>query len=152
MSACLLLSGPEDEAVNKNQVHCSHETSILVGRTDNKPSARTSLVAQWLRICLPTQGTQGSTSGLGRSHMLWRNQTVAAVVQLFSPVRLFATLWTVAHQASLSFTISQSLLKLMSIESVMPSNHLSLCHPLLLLPSVFPSIRVFSSKSALRIR
>jgi len=57
-----------------------------------------------------------------------------------------------ALQASLSFTISQSLLKLMSIESVMPSNHLILCHPLLLLPSMFPSIRVFSNESALHIR
>ena len=56
--------------------------------------------------------------------------------------------WTAAHQVSLSFTISRSLLKLMSMESVMPSNHLFLCHPLLLLPSIFPSIRVFSSESA----
>ena len=63
-----------------------------------------------------------------------------------------ATLWTAALQASLSFTISQSLLKLMSMESVMPSNHLILCRPLLLLPSVFPNIRVFSNESALRIR
>ena len=63
-----------------------------------------------------------------------------------------ATPWTTACQASLSFTISQSVLKLMSIESVMPSNHLILCHPRLLLPSVFPSIRVFSSESALPIR
>ena len=62
------------------------------------------------------------------------------------------TPWTVAHQASLSFTIPWSLLKLMSIESVMPSNHLILCCPLLLLPSVIPSIRVFSSESALHIR
>ena len=60
--------------------------------------------------------------------------------------------WTAARQASLSFTISQSLLKLMSIEWMMPSNHLILCHPLLLLPSIFPSIRVFSNKSALCIR
>ena len=59
------------------------------------------------------------------------------VVQSLSPVRLFVTAWTAAHQASPSFTISWSLLKLMSIESVMPSNHLILCHPLLLLPSVF---------------
>ena len=71
---------------------------------------------------------------------------------LLSHVLLFATPWTVAHQPSLSFTISQSLLKLMSIESVMPSNHLILCHPLLLLPSIFPSIRVFSNESALHIR
>ena len=62
------------------------------------------------------------------------------------------TLWTVAHQASLSFAISQSLLKLMSIESVIPSNHLILCCPLLLLPSIFPSIRIFSSESALHVR
>ena len=71
---------------------------------------------------------------------------------MLSHVQLFAIPWTVAHQASLSFIISQSLLKLMSIQSVMPSNHLILCHPLLLLPSVFPSIRVFSSESALLIR
>ena len=73
-------------------------------------------------------------------------------VQLLSCVRLFATLWTAAHQASLSIANSQSLLKLMSIESVMPSNHLILCCPLLLLPSTFPSIRVFSNESVLRIR
>ena len=62
------------------------------------------------------------------------------------------TSWIAANQASLSFTISQSLFKLMSIESMMPSNHLILCHPLLLFPSIFPSIRVFSNESALRIR
>ena len=74
------------------------------------------------------------------------------VVQLLSCVRLSATPWIAAHQASLSLTISQSLLKLMSIESVMPFNHLVFCHPLLLLPSIFPSIRVFSSELALCIR
>ena len=74
------------------------------------------------------------------------------VVQSLSCVLLFATPWTAACQASLSFTASQSLLKLMSIESVMPSNHLILCHPLLFLPLIFPSIRVFSSESAFRIR
>ena len=73
-------------------------------------------------------------------------------VQLLSHVRLFAIPWTAAGQASLSIANSQSLLKLMSIESVMPSNHLILCCPLLLLPSIFPSIRVFSNESALRIR
>ena len=66
---------------------------------------------------------------------------------LLSHVRLFETPWTVAHQDSLSITNSQSLLKLMSIKSVMPSNHLILCRPLLLLPSIFPSIRVFSNES-----
>ena len=73
-------------------------------------------------------------------------------VQSLSHVRFFATPWTAVSQASLSIINSQSLLKLMSIESVMPSNHLILCHPLLLLPSIFPSIRVFSNESALRIR
>ena len=73
-------------------------------------------------------------------------------VQLLSCVRLFATLRTAAHQASLSITNSQSLPKLMSTESVMPSNHLILCRPLLLPPSVFPSIRVFSDESVLHIR
>ena len=71
-------------------------------------------------------------------------------VQSLSPVQLFATPWTAARQASLSITMS--LPKLMSIESVMSSNHLILCHPLLLLPSIFPSIRVFSSESALHMR
>ena len=73
-------------------------------------------------------------------------------VQLLSHVQLFATPWTAAHQASLSITNSWSLPKIMSTESVMPSNHLILCHPLLLLPSIFPSIRVFSNESVLRIR
>ena len=73
-------------------------------------------------------------------------------VQLLSRVGLFVTPWTAAHQASLSTTNSQSLLKFMSIELVMPSNHLILCHPLLLLPSIFPSIRVFSNESILHIR
>ena len=74
------------------------------------------------------------------------------VVQLLSRVRLFVTPWTAAHQASLSITNSWSLLKLMSIESMMLSNHLILCHPLLLPPSIFPSIRVFSIESAHHIR
>ena len=78
--------------------------------------------------------------------------TVVVIVQLLSCVQLFVTPWTAAHQASLSITISRSLLKLMSIDLVIPSNHLILCHPLLLLPSVFPSIRVFSNESALHIR
>ena len=73
-------------------------------------------------------------------------------VQLLSHDRLFANPWTVAHQASLSITNSKSLLKLMSIELVMPSNHLILCHPFLLLPSIFLSIKVFSKESVIRIR
>ena len=73
-------------------------------------------------------------------------------VQLLSRVQLFATPWTTARQASLSITNSQSLLKLLSIELVIPSSHLNLCPPLLLPPSIFPSIRVFSNESVLRIR
>ena len=73
-------------------------------------------------------------------------------VQSLSCVRLFATPWTTTHQASLSITNCWSLPKPMSIELVMPSNHLILCHPLLFLPSIFPSIRVFSHESALYIR
>ena len=91
-------------------------------------------------------------------HLLWSQMIPAAsmgffvdAVQLLSHVQLFVTPWTSARQASLFITNSQSLLKLMSIESVVPSNHLILCHTLLL-PSVFPSIRVFSNESALRIR
>ena len=82
----------------------------------------------------------------------WKKMIVFSLVQLLSHVWLFATTWTAAYQASLSITNSQSLLKLMSIVSVMPSNHLILCRPLLLLPSIFPNIRVFSNESALRIR
>ena len=74
------------------------------------------------------------------------------VLSCFSRVWLFATPWTTAHQASLFFSISRTLLRLMSIESVMPSNHLILCRPLLLLPSVFPSIRIFSNKFAVYTR
>ena len=81
----------------------------------------------------------------------YRRKTTFSSVQSLSHVRLFATRWTAVHQASLSITNSQSLLKLMSIESVMPSNHLILCHPLLPL-SIFPSIRVFSNESVLGIR
>ena len=80
-----------------------------------------------------------------------RGNTICSV-QSLSHVRLFATPWTAACQASLSITNSRSLLRLMSIKSVMPSSHLILCHPLILLPSVFPSIRVFSNKFVLCIR
>ena len=76
----------------------------------------------------------------------WQDNWIITSVQLLSCVRLFVTPWTAAHQASLSITDSQNLLKLMSIESVMPSNHLIPCRPLLLPPSIFPSIRVFSNE------
>ena len=83
---------------------------------------------------------------------LWSWVSFVIVVESLNCVWPFVTPRTAACQASLSFTISQSLLRLMSIELVMPSNHLILCHPLLLLPSIFPSIRVFSNELALRIR
>ena len=114
-----------------------------------------------LSLCTSTGGAIGLIPGRGtRSHMPLGMPTpikesrewMDVAVQSLSPVRLFPTTWTAAHQPSLSFTISWSLLKLVSIESVMPSNHLVLCHPLLLLPSIFPSIRVFSNESALCIR
>ena len=79
------------------------------------------------------------------------SQSVSQSVQSLSHVRLFETPWTAACQASLSITNSQSLLKLMSIELVIPSNYLILCHPLLLLPSTFPNIRVISNELALHI-
>ena len=106
----------------------------------------------WPGVRLAGIGTWREATG----QRLWpRVQSLvlkANSVQSLSCVRLFATLWTAAHQASLFIANSQSLLKLMSIESVMPSNHLILCRPLLLLPSIFPSIRVFSKESVLLIR
>ena len=81
-----------------------------------------------------------------------QKEKVVFIVQPFSYVWLLATPWTAAGQASQSFTLSQSLLKLLSIESVMPFNHLVLCRPVLLLPSIFPSIRIFSNELALCIR
>ena len=92
-----------------------------------------------------------SHPGSWRHGLLSDLHAVLVVVQSLSRVRLFVTPWTAARQASLSITNSWSLLKLMSIESVMPYNHLILCHPLLL-PAIFPSIRVFSNGSALHIR
>ena len=89
------------------------------------------------------------------THLGWHFGDVSiqfSSVQLLSHVWLFATPWTAAHQASLSITNSQSPPKPMSIELVMPSNHLLLCHPLLLLPPIFPRSLVFSNESALRIR
>ena len=82
----------------------------------------------------------------------WKVTDLVSSVQSLSRVRLFATLWIAARQASLSITNSQSLLKLIPIKLVMPSSHLILCHPLLLLPPIPPSIRVFSNKSTLLMR
>ena len=84
--------------------------------------------------------------------MFSQHSTASVIVQSLSCVRLFVTPWTVARQASPSFTVSWSLLKLMSLESVMPSNHVIFYISHLPLPSIFPSIRIFSNKSVLRIR
>ena len=89
---------------------------------------------------------------LTAQHLLLDLVNVFSSVQSLSHVQLFATPWTAACQASLSISNSRSLLKLMAMESVMPSNHLTLCCPLLLLPSIFPSIRVFPNESVLPMR
>ena len=115
----------------------------------------TELESNVFTIYLETQKTLNNQSNLDKEKWSWGNQAPWVqfiTIQLLSRVRLFATPWTAASQASLSITNSRSLPKPMSIESVMPSNHLILCHPLLLLPSIFPSIRVFSNESALHIR
>ena len=105
--------------------------------------------------CLSTQKKDHIRTQKVAIHKLGREdskETKPVVVQSLSCSRLLVTLWTAAGRASLSFTTSWSLLKFMSIGSMMPSNHLILCHPLLLLPSIFSSIRVFSNKSAFHIR
>ena len=111
--------------------------------------------AGWLpREDLPNRRKRRALGGGGEAHggqmPVESKRTWFSSVQSLSRVQLFATPWTAAHQASLSITNSQSPPRPMCIESVMPSNHLILCPPLLLLPSVFSSIRVFSSESALR--
>ena len=100
--------------------------------------------------------TNGPPERLNVERFKWASDLqqviVVAAVQSLSHVHFFESPWTAAHQASLSFTVSWSLLRFMSIESMMPSSHLILGHPLLLPPSIFPSIRVFSNESTLRMR
>ena len=104
---------------------------------------------RWHHACFSGQEASGETMQLlaevplAEGRVQAHNTPQSSPVQSLSRVQLFATPWTAAHQASLSFTISWSLLKLMSIESRLLSNHLILCHPLLLLPSVFPNLRFF---------
>ena len=107
-----------------------------------------ALLADSLPSEPPISKLVGYIIAQGREAILHNNYQFSSL----SRVRLFVIPWTAACQASLSITNSRSLLKLLSVESVMPSNHLILCHPLLLPPSIFPSIRVFSSESVLRIR
>ena len=111
----------------------------------------------WENPWIEEPGNLQSMGSQKRHHLVDMNlvtkqQEQRLVVWSLSHVRLFETPWTAALQASLTFTMSRSLLKLMSIESVVPSNHLILCHSLLLPPSIFLSVRVFSSESALQIR
>ena len=104
-------------------------------------------------LCRPVWVAWRSPKTLSRKvESCGQKVSVRTIVQSLSHVWLFVTPWTAAHQASLSITNSWSLLKPMSIASVMPSNHLILCRPLLLLPSIFPRIKVFSNKSVLHIR
>ena len=111
------------------------------------------VILEWVTISFsggssqPRDQSQDSCFA-GRFFTIWATSSVQSLCHVW----LFATPWTAARQASLSITNSRSLPKLMSIESVMPSKHLILCHPLLLLPSIFPSIKAFSDKSALHIR
>ena len=115
----------------------------------NLPPAPKEKIGAFKSAC-PVLGCKGQREGWGRK--LSANIQKWSLVQSLSRVRLFVTPWTAARQASLSITSSWRLLRLMSIESVMPSSHLILCHPLLLLPSIFPSIKVFSKESVLHIR
>ena len=115
------------------------------------PSTRPALDSERTREGGRDGGKQMKIGIMSPLQSEFHNGSPRCVVQPLSRVRLFATPWTSACQDSLSIIISQSLLKLMSMESMMPSNHRILCHRLLLLPAIFPSIRVFSNESALHI-
>ena len=121
--------------------HFQEFSDSLVIRT---PQFHSQLLVGELRSCKPCVEAKGEKK---RSFSYQFSS-----VQLLSHVQLFATPWTATHQASLSITSSRSLLELVSIELVMPSNHLILCHPLLFLPSIFPRIRIFSNELVLCIR
>ena len=136
----------KDKMVERHHGFNAHELEQAAGDGEQQGS---------LACCNPWGPKElDTTEQLTRSLSLFRcfMPTSIVVDQSLSRVRLFATTWTAGGQASLSFTISQNLLKLMSTETVMPSNHLILCRPLLLPPSVFSSIRFFSNESTLRIR
>ena len=134
----------EDERLHLHRIGSSSECSLLSLFTkDTNNHFFRGLTSKYSHAC-----------GLGLQHMNFEGtQTLSPfVVQSLNYDWLFATPWTAACQASLSITNSRNLLKLMSVESVMPSNHLILCHPLFLLPSIFPSIKVFSNDLAVLIR
>ena len=136
---CRILCNPMDYSPPGFPVHGILQEKIL--ECVATPFSRRSLQPK----------NQNLVSGLA-SRFFTISATSASSVQALSRVQFFASPWTEAHQASLSITNFRSLLKLMSIKSVMPSNRLILCRPLLLLPSIFPSIRIFSNESVLCIR
>ena len=140
------------QAVVYGVVKESNMTQWTAKKLDFQPG--TFWLSQLKQEALPPSSgyRPGMLPSTGQQIMMGPSSVQFSPVQWLSPVRLLGTSWTTAHQASLSVTNSWSLLKLMSIESVMSSNHLILCHPLLPLPSIFPSIRVFSNESVLHIR
>ena len=140
LSHVQLFHNPMDCSPPGSSVH-----GILQGRILKWVAIPFSRGSSWPR-------DQTYVSCTGRQILYLYSGLRVSAVQPLSRIRLFVTQWTIAQQAFLSITNSRRLLKLMSIQSVMPSNHLILCHPLLLLPSIFPSIRVFSSESVLHIR
>ena len=133
------------ETKNKKTTHIP----IFLHKTENKPT----IWPTW-GYCPYSRRTESILIARDREFIPQRTNPFIffSSVQLLNRVRLFVTPWIAARQASLSITNSKSLPKLMSIESVMPSNHLILCHPLLLLPAIPPSIRVFSNESTLHMR
>ena len=145
--SCLTLFNPMDSSLPGSSVHGILQARILewVATSFSRKSSGTQRLNPQL---LYWQVDSLPLSHLGRSHKEYQFSSV----QSLSCAQLFAIPWTAAHQASLSITNSRSPPKPISIKSVMPSSHLILCRPLLLLPSIFPSIRVFSNESALCIR
>ena len=159
----------EDEMAGQHHQFDGHESGWTLGVGDgqaglaccNSWGRKESDTTEWLNLTelrVPTSKIDFQDKVEKHVRYFHRHCNIINVLLLFivfpspSHVRLFATPWTAAHQASLSFTISWSLIKLMSTESVMPSNHLILCCPLFLVPSIFPRIRFFSSESILYIR
>ena len=134
----------EEQEPRQGMLRLGHMWEGGWGRKGREGPARQR--GRWTRCAFSLMPTPGKAPPKGTCSRQFSS------VQPLTCVRLFATPWTAACQASLSITYSQSLLKLMSTESVMPSNHLTLCRPLLLPPSIFPSIRIFSKESVLRIR
>ena len=137
------------KTINKMKRQPSEWEKIIANKTTDKVLI-SKIYEQLIKLNLTK--TNSLIKKMGRKPKQTFLQRKHIVVQSLSHVQHFATLWIAACQASLSITNSQSLSKPMSIELVVPSNHLILCCPLLLLPSIFPSIRVFSNESALRIR